>query len=52
MKRLQNGPLSALQDNPRVKQFLTNCTKLYRSKQLAEEQLRKLEELQQGDLED
>jgi len=46
MKRLKNGPLSNLQDNPKIKQFLAKCTKLYRSKQLANEQLGKLESLQ------
>lgn len=49
MRRLQNGPLSQMHSNPKLKQFLTNCTKLYRNKQLADEQLSKLESLHEKD---
>lgn len=49
MKRLRNGPLNGLQDNPKIKQFLAKCTKLYRCQNLANNQLGKLETLQKED---
>ena len=43
IKKLQNGPLSAIHDREKVKQFVSIASKLYRGKQLAVEQLGKLQ---------
>ena len=51
LTRLQNGPISGIQDRSKVKQFLTTCTKLHRNKQLVEEKLTKLHALNTQELE-
>ena len=51
LTRLQNGPISAIQDRAKVKIFLTKCTKLYRNKQLVDEKLSRLQALNSNDLE-
>ena len=51
LTRLQNGPISAIQDRAKVKQFLTTVTKLYRNKQLVDEKLSKLQAINSNDLE-
>ena len=43
MKKLQSGPLLAIKDSKKVKQFIENCSKLYRNRQLESQQLNKLE---------
>ena len=43
MKKLQDGPLLAIKDAQKVKQFVDNCSKLYRNRQVEHQTLNKLE---------
>ena len=43
MKKLQDGPLLAIKDQQKVQQFVDNCSKLYRNRQVQHQQLDKLE---------
>ena len=43
MKKLQSGPLLAIKDEQKVKQFVDNCAKLYRNRQTEHQTLNKLE---------
>ena len=44
MKRLQNGPLSGVRDQDKIKKFLSEVTKLHRNKQMMNEHLHQLEQ--------